>query len=50
MLDPNIIDIMADNLSCTYDGCIGALGPAELRQAVAQKLLDTGISQPALWA
>jgi hypothetical protein len=49
MLDPNIINIMADYLSCRYVGCIGALGPAELRQAVAQKLLDTGISQPALW-
>ena len=49
MLNPNIIDIMADNLRCTYVGCIGALGPAELRQPVAQKLRDMGISQPALW-
>jgi hypothetical protein len=50
MLNPNNIDLVADNLSHTYVGCIGAIGPAELRQAVAQKLLDTGISQPALWA
>ena len=49
MLDPNIIDIMADKLSCAYVGCIGALGPVELRQAVAQKLRNMGISQPALW-
>ena len=49
MLDPNIIYIVADNLSHTYVGCIGALGPAELRLAVVQKLRDMCISQPALW-
>jgi hypothetical protein len=50
MLNPNNIDLVADNLSHTYVGCIGAIGSAEMCQAVAQKLRDMGISQPALWA
>ncbi len=46
MLNPNNIDLVADNLSHTYVGYIGAIGSTEMCQAVAQKLRDMGISRP----
>lgn len=50
MLDRNIIYIVTNHTYFIYLDCSGAIGPAEMRQAVAHKLCDVGISPPALWA